>query len=452
MRELVAVDLFSGAGGTSTGLSQACAEAGLRLDLTALNHWDRAIETHAANHPDARHICESLDGIDPRKLFSKIDLLVASPECVNHSRAKGGKPLDDQSRATPWHVTRWAEALQPTAILVENVPEFARWGPLDARRRPVRSREGETFRAWLAAVKSLGYRVSHQVLNSADYGDPTTRQRLFVLAVRGRSAPPWPAPTHAENPGGELFGRGLRRWRPAREVIDWGLKGQSIFTRKRPLKENTLARIEAGLRRFGGEAFMIPYRGEREGQTPRTHGTADPMPTLTTEPGHALLEPFLLTMREGVERRVHSLSDPLDTVTAGGKIHALVEPFLMQMSQTGSNGSRMRPASQPMPTVTTADDFAFVVSYYGTGGPKDPADPLDTVTARDRFALLQVLRSNGIDVLFRMLQPHELAAAHSFPAGYSFKGTRSDQVRQIGNSVPVSIARSLCRALIQGRR
>lgn len=424
MKPLVCADLFAGAGGTSQGLSRACLRLGRALDLTAVNHWPTAVETHAANHPGARHLCEGLDGVDPRRLFAgrRLDLLCASPECTHHSTARGGKPVDDQSRATAWHVVRWADALRPRAVVVENVKEFATWGPLAGRAgalRPDPRRKGETFAAWLGALSSLGYRVSHRVLCAADYGDATTRERLFVVALRGRSAFRWPEPTHARAPSADLYGAGLRPWRAAREVIDWALKGRSIFGRAKPLKDTTLARIEAGLRRFGGAEFVahVTHSGER-----RAHGAGEPLPTLTGSRELALVEPFVLGQQSLATPR--AVSEPLPTVAAAGAI------------------------SLTQAEAAAPERLAYLVSYYGTGGPRDLGEPLDTVTARDRFGLVEACRRGGIDLLFRMLAPHELAAAHGFPAGYRFLGSRTDHVRMVGNSVPVGLSDALCGAAL----
>jgi DNA (cytosine-5)-methyltransferase 1 len=201
MKTIKAADLFCGAGGSSTGLKRVADALGVALDLTAVNHWPIAVETHAANHPGARHVCKSIDDIDPRKVTGgSLDLLWASPECTHHSTARGGKPINDQSRSTAWCVTRWAEALRPKFIIVENVPEFQTWGPIGSTNRPLQSRKGETFAAWVGTLTSLGYTVEARVLNSADYGAATTRRRLFVVArfdggARGRGSIAWPA-TH----------------------------------------------------------------------------------------------------------------------------------------------------------------------------------------------------------------------------------------------------------------
>ncbi len=171
-------DMFCGAGGTSTGAIEAARWLGYSPRLTAINHWPRAIETHTENHPGARHLCTSVDNINPRDLYreGELDLLWASPECTHHSVARGGKPINDQSRSTAWCVVRWAEALRPGTILVENVPEFIGWGGIGADGRPLKSKRGATFGAWVTALESLGYRVQWRILCAADYGDPTTRR------------------------------------------------------------------------------------------------------------------------------------------------------------------------------------------------------------------------------------------------------------------------------------
>lgn len=314
-----AIDLFAGAGGTSTGLALAAASLGQRVILAAVNHWPIAVETHALNHPWAEHHCAAIDSLDPQRVArGKVDLLVASPECTHHSNARGGKPINDQSRASAWCVVRWAESLRPRVVLVENVPEFQTWGPLTMRGQRMKGRAGETFEAWRNALHAIGYRTAARVLNCADYGDATTRRRLFVLAWRGNCAAPWPIESHAERGSGDLFAA-RKPWRPAREVIDWTIAGRSIFGRKRPLAEATLARIADGLRRFGGRD----------------------------------LQPFVLGQQSGAIAR--PVSDPLPTLATSGAI-SLIEPFLVTYYGTGT----AEPVSAPVPTITTRDRFALV--------------------------------------------------------------------------------------------
>jgi len=349
-------DLFCGAGGSSTGAMQAAALTGRKTELVAVDHWDKAIETHASNHPEARHLCESLDNIDPRKLFPKgLDVLLASPECTHHSNARGGMPMSDQSRSTAWHVLRWAEALQPREILVENVREFMTWGPLGANGRPLKSRQGETFRAWGRGLRSLGYRVDFRVLNAADYGDPTTRKRLFVRASKGRSAVRWPEQTHTETP--ELFG--CDPWRPAREIIDWGIESQSIFTRSKPLARKTLERIMAGLRKFGGIEFF--------------HSVDAPMPVIDTNPRYALCEPFIISYYGA--GGCYTVGTPLPTVTTRDRF-GLVQPMALDIR------FRMLQPSELAAAMGFPADYAFfgnkgdVVRQIGNAVPVNTATQL----------------------------------------------------------------------------
>ena len=443
-RTIEAADLFCGAGGTSKGLSLACERLGHSLKLTAINHWETAIETHQTNQPDAEHLCERLERVDPRHVVpnGKLDLLIASPECTHHSNARGGKPISDQQRASAWIVLRWAEALYIRSILIENVPEFANWGPLGKNGRPLKSKAGDTYRAFLDALRSLGYHVETQILTAADYGDPTTRRRLFILAER-RRRPRWPKRTHAPR-GSE--GPDLQTWRTARGIIDWSIPGQSIFTRRRPLAPATLQRIEAGLKRFGGamaQPFIVILRN---------HSTAraldEPAPTVTTSGAHlALCEPFLLGQQSGATARV--VDDPAPTVTTGGAI-SLIEPFLF----ANRTNNRPRNLDEPVPTLCTADHIAliepFLIKFYGTGRSAPLTRPLDTITTRDRFGLVMVNgREYKLDIRFRMLAPHELAQAQGFARNDHFCGTRSDQLRQIGNAVPVNTAQALCEAVLQ---
>lgn len=527
-------DLFAGAGGMSTGCLLAAEARGERVELVAMNHWPIAVETHTRNHPEARHFCAPVETLDPRVAIpgGKLDLLIAAPECTHHSTARGGKPINDQSRASAWHILRWVELLRVESVLIENVPEFQTWGPIGANGRPLKSRKGETFRAFIAALESYGYRVEWKVLNAADYGAATTRRRLFILARRGRTAIAWPAPTHSRTGDATLFG-GRRKWRAAREVIDWTLPSQSIFTRKRPLKPATLRRILEGLRRFGGDAvkpflvamehggritdvdapvptittarggafgvaepvivklthgdrkrersideplptitsanrgelgiaepFLIPFMGEREGQTPRARSVDEPLQTVTTQNPIGLCEPFVLQQQSGgVARRV---SEPVPTVSTDGAI-ALVEPFIVQPAHGAGGGrgdsGRVQSVDAPVGTIPASNRFAvvepFLTRYYGSGSgltPKSVDEPLDTVTARDRFGLVQpVVNGYVLDIRFRMLQLHELAAAMSFPQSYNFAGNKGDGIRQVGNAVDVRMARALCGAVMDAR-
>ncbi len=436
----MAADLFCGAGGTTTGMLRAAARSGVKLDMLAVNHWNLAIDTHTLNHPDVRHLCESLDGVDPRKVIpgGKLSILAASPECTHHSIARGGRPMSDQSRASAWHVVRWAEAVTPDFIVIENVKEFQQWGPLTRKGKALKSRKGETFLALLQAFDSLGYRVDHQLLNAADFGDATSRTRLFVQAWK-RRRPTWPDASHAGH------------WKPAREVIDWGMKGQSILQRKKPLSANTMRRIVAGLKKFSGLPFVMPI-DHLANKDAGAASVEKPLSTITTEARHALAEPWLINLRgtkpQQLDNTAQSTHRPLPTFTASGGHLGLCEALLIGQQSCAA----ARPVSEPMPTISTSGAIAlaepFLTKFYGTGGASSIHQPLDTITTKDRFGLcMPSVEIDGetyvVDVLFRMLQPYELKQAMGFGMDYLFAGNKGDQVKQIGNAVSVATAEAL---------
>lgn len=385
-----AADLFCGAGGISTGLGMAVDYFGKDLNLVAVNHWERAIETHAANHPLANHFCTGIGELKPSKAVpgGKLDLLVASPECTHHSIARGGKPFDDQGRSSAWHVLHWCQELYVRNIIMENVPEFTNWGPLGENKKPLKSKKGQTFLAFLNALKSLGYSVDWRILTCADYGDATTRKRFFLMAHRGNRRIKWPEPTHFQIAGKDIFENDQKSWVPAKDIIDWTIPGHSLFLTpedvkkhnlriKRPLVPNTIKRIESGIKKYWGD----------------------------------WAEPFLVMLYGSNNTR--SIDRPLH--------HYLVDPF--------------------------------IVKYYGHGkGSVGVDSPIDTITTNDTFGLVRpMLIQIGeekylLDILFRMLTPKELAAAHSFPEDYRFAGNKTEIVKQIGNSVPVKISEQLCRS------
>ena len=494
-RTLQIVDLFCGAGGMSTGALQAIDALGRSADLSAINHWPTAISTHAANHIEVQHHCMSVDQAKPQEVVpgGKLDLLLAAPSCTHHSSARGGRPTSDQKRADPWMLIDWLTQLRVKRVLFENVPEFRDWGPVSLTTgRPLRVRKGEYFRAWIQALESLGYRVEHRILNAADFGEATTRKRLFVQAVQKPLRVRWPAPTHAKPGSLDVFG-GLRPWRPAREIIDWTLPGKSIFTRTRPLAIKTLQRIEEGFRRFGGPlsgAFVLVLRNHADGLS-----LDEPLPTITAAGSHfGLVEPVVLGQQSGGIAR--PVSNPLPTIAAGGAV-SVVEPLLVNMK----GRSTCQRSSDPTPTMTAharhlgiAEGFAvrvndakprppidlegqlptlttrlgiglcqpFVVPYYATGVADTVEEPLATVTTRARFGLCYASVANDdriptviinghpfkLDIRFRMLEGHELAAAMGFPVGYHFDGTKADVNKQIGNAVSVRKARALVYAML----
>jgi DNA (cytosine-5)-methyltransferase 1 len=421
LRPLLMADLFCGAGGSSSGAVRAIRELGREPVLVAVNHWQIAIDTHTRNHPWARHHCTDLEHAKPRELVpeGRLDLLIASPTCTFHSRARGGRPIHDQQRMDPWHVVRWCTDLRVSRLLVENVPEFVDWGPCSLQTgRPMLARKGEYFRAWCAALQAIGFRIDYDVLCCANYGDPTTRERFFLIGRSDRGKLRWPEPTHAKGGAADLLGA-RARWRAAAEIIDWTIPGKSIFTRKRPLKPNTLRRILAGAIRYGWpQVYVDALQALLNGRTPRldvsaeeaapfllrmrgTHAhaiagsgisTNQPVPALSAGGGH-----IGLVMATGAGGVARDLNQPIPTVTAGGDGGArphLIEPLLMG----GQSNATAKPVSNPAPAVTTVARQQLIepliAPYYGGGSgltSKPASEPLDAVTTKARFGVAQPL-------------------------------------------------------------
>lgn len=414
-RESVWVDLFAGAGGTSTGLAMAAQRLGARIRLIAINHWELAIETHSRNHPWADHVQAVLEeNTNPRALipYGRIDGLVASPECTEHSIAKGDKEIDDQRRASAMAVLRFVECLRPRQVLIENVRQFREWGPVHpVTKKKIKSRTGEIYRSYLSMLRAFGYTIDEQIINCADFGDPTKRHRLFIRARLGAKPPLWPEATHDES-GDSLFGE-RRPWRTASEIVDLNDIGESIFAPGRNLCQRTIERILKGLERFCVSEF----------------------------------KPFIVVLRNN--QSAVPIDSPVPCITAGGIHAALCQPLIIPQHAPG----RVRTIQEPVPTITATSTgiglAQFIFKYYSTGGIRSLARPVDTITTKDRFGLVTAGDIKGtVDVRYRMFRPRELARAHSFPDDYRFAGTKTDQVRQIGNSVPVSTGTELTAAML----
>jgi DNA (cytosine-5)-methyltransferase 1 len=452
MKPLQIADLFCGAGGSTTGIRQAITRMGKKANILAIDHWDVAIQTHSANNDGVTHLCESVDHIDPTKVVpgQELDLLWASPSCTHHSIARGGRPRCDQQRAPAWIIPFWLENLKVKRLIVENVPEFQNWGPLNDKGFPVKESKGETFKAFIAAIRSLGYTVDWRVLNAANYGDPTARYRLFIQAIKGTGRKiEWPNITHAEQ---QFNCHGLPRWIPAKEIIDKNLHGESIFKRKRPLAPATLQRIEHGIKKFWqpyAEPFLIILRGAS-----KSRSLDKPLPTVTTSGAHyAIIEPFLTLFHGGDDspKRNRSINEPLPTIDTSNR-YAIIEPFITAIGQTSAK-DRSRSINEPLSTVVTKQEHVlvepFLINYYGNGDAYSIDIPLGTITTKDRFALIEPSGEFALDIRFRMLQPHELAAAQGFPQDYKFCGTKTDITRQIGNAVPVNLSRELALTVLR---
>lgn len=446
----VVVDMFCGSGGESQGIAWAAEKAGVQIDAYAINHWQRAIETHQANFPAAEHICRNVQDITPAEIVPgrKVALLWASPACTHFSNARGGKPCDEQGRVTPFTVLDWLDKLTVDRLIIENVPEFCSWGPLDpVTHRPVLDQKGETFAAYLSMIRGLGYAVDWKVLNAADYGAPTTRRRLFIQAVRAGSEKSilWPEQSHMQ-PSKQIALIGARQpWVPAREIIDWSLPTQIIDERARPLAENTMKRIFRGIEKYWG-SYALPFLVRYNGGVNRVHSLNNPIPVLDTSNRYGLVQPLVMCIGQTSSKgRTRSIDEPMQTVVTKEEA-CLIEPLFIPQQSCGE----VRPTNGPLSTVATKGAISIVqpliMEYYGNGECHPVSEPLSTVTTRDRFALIS---PDSVRLGFRMLKPHELAAAQSFPPDYIFTGNRGEVVKQIGNAVCPKVAEALTLGYMQ---
>ncbi|MBA3686788.1 MAG: DNA cytosine methyltransferase [Planctomycetes bacterium] len=389
------LDHFCGGGGASEGMAKAL---GKSPDV-ACNHDRHAIAMHQANHPATRHLCADIRSVDPVEVMGGrfVDLLWASPDCKHFSRAKGGTPVDQGIRDLAWNVIRWAAAGDIRCIMMENVPEFVTWCPVvpvlgrhgkhavNRKGQPLwvpdKTRTGETFREFIGQLRALGYVVEWRTINAADFGVPTARHRWYLIARRDGQPITWPKITH---------GRGLLPYHTAAECIDFSLPTRSIFGRKKPLADASMARIREGIARYvvTGRAHIV-------------HGT------------RGIYAAFIAKHNGGAVGQL--VDGPLHTITAKDTKRLIV---------------------------------CFLVKYYGNGGQWQSVDePLHTITSHDRFGLITVTIDGETyriaDVGQRMLTPRELATAQGFDVDYILTGTRSQQIARIGNSVCPPVAAAL---------
>lgn len=435
----IIVDSFAGGGGASTGIEMALG----RSPDVAINHDPVAIAMHTQNHPDTRHFCRSIYTVSPMEATQgrPVGLLWASPDCRHFSKAKGGKPVSAGVRDLAWVVVEWARRARPRVIILENVEEFQTWGPLRRDGRPCPDRRGQTFTLWAEKLRRLGYRLEWRELRACDYGAPTIRRRLFVIARRDGRPIVWPEPTHGAPDSPEVQAGQRRPWRTAAEIIDWSLPCPSIFLTpeearahgvRRPLAEATLRRVARGVVRYvldSPRPFIIPVT---HGGDARCWDSDEPLRTITTARRGEMMvvAPSLVQTgygeRPGQAPRVPGLDKSLGTVVAGGQKHAFVA--------------------------------AFLARHYGNGGQWAACDePLTTATTRARMALVTV-HFDGVpyvitDIGIRMLSPRELFRAQGFPDSYQIDLTvdgrplsKADQVRCAGNSVCPPLAAALVAA------
>jgi DNA (cytosine-5)-methyltransferase 1 len=439
-KKMLVADLLCGAGGSSTGASRALRKLGLDMELVCVNHWPTAIETHRRNHPEARHYVEDIATVRPHLLVPEgyLDLLMASPTCTHHSVARGGKPTSDQQRSDPWHIITWLTELRVKRLIIENVWEFTGWGPVDPRTgKPIKSRKGEYFRAWIDTLRRLGFDPEWRKLNAADFGDATTRQRFILMARSDGKTVSWPVPTHRKREPGklELF-PGLQPWKAAREIIDWDIRGRSIYGRKKPLAGKTLARIYAGIVKYDWPAgYIVTLRNHMAAQgldvplptiaangqhlalvqpvfmTGRRNSEAkgvdgSPVPTLDTKGGVWVAEPFTLSQNNSGAPR--STDDPLATITTGGagveERPGCARPMLVTVAHGNDDKTsdlrRSHSVDDPLGTVSAggvqvAVVEPFVLSQGAGGAPRSTDEPIPTAPAGGAHALIAPYYGSG---------------------------------------------------------
>ena len=515
MKELI-VDNFAGGGGASTGIEMA---TGRSVDIAINHDPDaiamhRANHPRARHYCEDVWQVDPVEACSG----NPVGLAWFSPDCTHFSRAKGGKPVDKNIRGLAWVTIRWALKVRPRVIMLENVPEIRTWGPLGADSKPIKERAGETFDGFIKALtagiphdhpaftemcatleispdspeaarleQGLGYNAEYRILRSCDYGAPTTRTRFYLIARCDGKPIVFPPPTHGN-------GNGLKPYHTAAECIDWSIPAQSIFERDKPLAENTLRRIARGIEKFvinnpepfivtvnhSGEGFrgqkadeplgtvtakngygvvaptLIQYHSETASDEVRGQELNEPLMTVDTSPRYALSVAHIMKNYGGNYQGAGSGADkPLDTVTAHDH-NSLVTAHILTMR----NNMGGQPAYEPLATITAggshhAEVQAFLVKYFSTGAAKPVDSPLDTVTTKDRFALVTIHGEEYIitDIKMRMLQPRELFNAQGFPADYIIDHDdsgrpypKSKQTARCGNAVTPPVPEALVRA------
>lgn len=479
--KLLYIDLFCGAGGTSTGVNLArvngedCARV-----IACVNHDEKAIASHASNHSDAMHFTEDIRTLELTPLVNHLKrcrmtnpdafvVLWASLECTNFSKAKGGQPRDADSRTLAEYLFRYIEAINPDFIQIENVEEFMSWGDVDASGKPISMDKGKAYCRWIRNVRKYGYNFEHRILNAADFGAYTSRKRFFGIFAKKGLPITFPEATHAKKPEASLFGS-LKRWKPVKEVLDFTDEGRSIFFREKPLSEKTLERIYAGLIKFvagGKDKFMVKYNSMSQSGKYQAPSVDDPCPVVATQNRLAIAQVSFISKQFGghPQSKNVSIDEPAGTVTCVDH-HAFY-----------GNGSN-RSLDEPAPTLTTKEKVAvvntvFLDMQYGNGKPASVETAAGALTANPKHKLVTVNQDSGAyeipifpddspmtikikqfmsqygitDIKMRMLKISELKLIMGFPEDYILIGNQTEQKKFIGNAVEVNMARVLCEAL-----
>lgn len=390
------VDNFAGGGGASTGIELA---TGYSVDI-AINHDPEAIKMHKANHPNTKHYCENVWAVDPVKACNghPVGLAWFSPDCKHFSKAKGGKPKDKNIRGLAWVALRWAGLVKPRVIMLENVEEFKTWGPLNRRHHPIKAKQGKTFERFVQQLRELGYEVEFRELIAADYGAPTMRKRFFMIARRDGKPIVWPEPTHGPADSEEVKAGLLKPYVGAYTQIDFSRPCPSIFDTSeeikekygiravRPLAKKTMDRIARGLKKFvldNPEPFIIQcnHGGKR-----RPNDIREPMPTITGKHGYGIVEPYMMQIGQTgfTKDRSKDVREQLTTIVSKNE-HCLISPTLIQYhSETAQGEVRGQTIKEPIMTVDGSNRYGLVTSFlskfYKSGTGQDMREPLHTIT------------------------------------------------------------------------
>ena len=404
------VDSFAGGGGASTGIEMA---TGHPVDV-AINHNEAAIMMHRRNHPFTEHYIEDVWQVDPKTAVRGrcVRLAWFSPDCKHFSRAKGAALVDKKIRGLAWVTLKWAAAVRPDVIMLENVPEFVTWGPV-RKGKPVKKKAGQTYQKWLKQLQDLGYVVESRKMCAADYGAPTIRTRFCLIARCDGRPIVWPDRTHAPRDSEEVKSGKCKPWRAAAEVIDFSLRCPSIFASKkeikeqyginamRPLKENTLRRIARGLDKFvikSAEPFIVQHKFNNTAQSVK-----NPISTITAVGAHELVDPIVTPfhMHNHSNASGTDMKDPVNTVTGVGA-QMVVEPIVTPYAICNNAGNVPHGMDEPVPTITTGGRNILVaptlIQYHTEQSEKEHrgqtlAEPIQTVDAANRYGLSSVFLS-----------------------------------------------------------
>lgn len=467
MTDGLIIDCFCGGGGATEGIEQALHRS---VDI-GVNHDKEAIRLHMVNHPETLHLTEDIFTVDLEKYVAgrHVALMWASPDCTQFSKAKGGRPKEHGIRILPWAVHMHASKILPDVIIMENVEEIQQWGALDENGFPIESEKGKEYDRFMEAMTDLGYEHQSWELVAANYGAPTIRKRWYAVFRRDGEKIVRPDETHSKT--GDLL---REPWVPVSTCLDFDDIGKSIFDREKPLAQNTMKRIARGIEKFvinNPKPFIIPIGyGEAKTQKPRVNSIDEPLRTIVGTGKFYLCTPYLIQYHTETNKdavRGQSVTEPLKTLDTSNR-YALASMFISKFYKTGTGQA----LDEPLHTITTSPGhFAlvstFLTKYYKSGfGSNSVDEPLGTITAHDRFGMVNVLididgeKYQIADIFLRMLKPEELKLAQGFPKEYVIDHdidgrviSHKEQVAKIGNSVVPAMAKALveanCRSLIR---